>query len=70
MIYEVVVVGEPKPKVSWLYNHKPISVSHWRQYAIYVPEIKDHLSSTSFDQNLWNIVDTVTSYLINGKAKV
>lgn len=27
MVYEVVVVGEPKPKVNWLYNHKPISVS-------------------------------------------
>lgn len=25
--FEVVVVGEPTPKVTWLYNHKPISVS-------------------------------------------
>ncbi|XP_069107585.1 twitchin-like isoform X2 [Argopecten irradians] len=27
---EVVVVGEPKPKVTWQYNHKPISGSHRR----------------------------------------
>ncbi|XP_021352030.1 titin-like isoform X3 [Mizuhopecten yessoensis] len=27
---EVVVVGEPKPKITWLYNHKPISGSHRR----------------------------------------
>ncbi|XP_062595919.1 titin-like isoform X3 [Saccostrea cucullata] len=30
MVYEVVAVGEPKPKVSWLYNHKPISETHRR----------------------------------------
>ncbi|KAK3083319.1 hypothetical protein FSP39_019350 [Pinctada imbricata] len=30
IIYEVVVVGEPRPKVSWLYNHKPISETHRR----------------------------------------
>ena len=29
LVYEVVVVGEPKPKVTWLYNHKHISVSHF-----------------------------------------
>ncbi|KAJ8321036.1 hypothetical protein KUTeg_002623 [Tegillarca granosa] len=28
--FEVVVVGEPAPKVTWLYNHKPISPTHRR----------------------------------------
>ncbi|XP_060079441.1 twitchin-like isoform X1 [Ylistrum balloti] len=28
--FEVVVVGEPKPKITWQYNHKPISGSHRR----------------------------------------
>nr|XP_022325334.1 titin-like isoform X5 [Crassostrea virginica] len=30
LVYEVVVVGEPKPKVTWLYNHKHISETHRR----------------------------------------
>lgn len=37
MVYEVVVVGEPKPKVNWLYNHKPISVSCLSEQTYFLP---------------------------------
>ena len=36
LVYEVVVVGEPKPKVTWLYNHKHISVSHFSLLIIQI----------------------------------